>query len=170
MFKFQSWLVLPLFLILVLSCISKGPFMYEICIAEPGTESEILETIVKPTQNSDTAVLKGKVVSAFDGKPIPFSTIQLLDLETDQRKLADASNPGTFNFRVPEGQYQLTISFIGYNTLIDTLALNIDEEKSVNIKLGEAGGFSTYMIKSDKRLSKKQQEKEAIRLAKNKSK
>lgn len=67
-------------------------------------------------------ILSGIVTDASDGEPLAFATIMVGEGKTG----ASADSEGYWSLRMPAGKYDITISYIGYITQKQTVALTTD--------------------------------------------
>lgn len=81
-------------------------------------------------QAQEEAVFRVIVISDDDGNPIPGANVVLLNPENDEILHAGATdNDGFHEFRVPPRQYDLQVSFVGYNTHQETISLQEAERR-----------------------------------------
>lgn len=80
------------------------------------------------------ASIEGTIVQLKDGAPVPGANISLLG--TSFGSISDPE--GRFSIdHIPEGMYELLVSFVGYKSYTETLSLNAGEDKQLNIQLAE---------------------------------
>jgi outer membrane receptor protein involved in Fe transport len=82
-------------------------------------------------------IIMGKVVDANDDTPIEFATVAVLRLkDSSVVSIATSTGDGTFTVEnVPQGQYKLKISFVGYKNYLDTLNIGTAPIKLGTIKI-----------------------------------
>jgi len=101
--------------------------------------------------------ITGKIVDEESNEPVPFTTVALIDQKT--KKPVDgtiADEKGKFEIKsVPEGIYNVTVSFIGYET-IERPGLEITD-KGNSIDLGTIG-FKTKTTQLDEVVVETQRE------------
>ena len=79
------------------------------------------------------ATLSGLVRATGSGELLPGATVAVPALGLG----ATADERGAYSLTLPEGRYQLVVSFIGYETL--TRELNLTRNQRLNLQLAEAG-------------------------------
>ena len=84
---------------------------------------------------AQVATINGFVADQTDGQPLELVNVVLLDGE-DVVKGTVTDRDGLYLLpRIQPGRYVLRATFIGYETFADTLALEADETRTVNISL-----------------------------------
>ncbi|MDR9374133.1 MAG: carboxypeptidase-like regulatory domain-containing protein, partial [Schleiferiaceae bacterium] len=68
--------------------------------------------LMTTTAWSQTAVIKGKVTDQSSNEPLPFANVVIKSLE----KGATTNEDGTFRLEVSPGLYNLSASFVGYQS------------------------------------------------------
>lgn len=92
--------------------------------------------------------LKGKVVDAMSGQPLPGAHIRIAEHNLQQVSAQD----GTFRFsRLKPGTYQLLASFIGYQTLEQNV--NLDRDLELIVKMTEASLMQEEVVVRATRLN-----------------
>ena len=81
---------------------------------------------------SQTYELKGVIIDAITGLPLSFANIRVLESTNGTA----ASFNGEYSLKLPLGKYNLTASFIGYDS--DTLSVNLTDNLNVNFALNPA--------------------------------
>ncbi|MCQ2208249.1 MAG: TonB-dependent receptor [Paludibacteraceae bacterium] len=79
---------------------------------------------------ASAASLKGVVVSAEDGAPLPGASITIKELPNEGM---EALEDGTFKLEVPSGKYTVVCEMVGYSTLTKTV--NVKNDAKLNFKL-----------------------------------
>jgi iron complex outermembrane receptor protein len=91
--------------------------------------SIFLFLFVSTLANAQSFSLSGKVVD--EGKnPLPNATV--LIKETKEGTSTDFD--GTFSFKLEKGNYTITVSFLGYNTISEKVTLSKDEEYLIQLQ------------------------------------
>jgi iron complex outermembrane receptor protein len=91
--------------------------------------SIFLFLFVSTLANAQSFGLSGKVVD--EGKnPLPNATV--LIKETKEGTSTDFD--GTFSFKLKKGNYTVTVSFLGYNTISEKVTLSKDEEYLIQLQ------------------------------------
>ncbi len=130
-------------------------YEYTICIYEATNEnSTVLKNEKIGTADTITSVISGTIVD-YRGDPIGFALLSLINLTDSSEHLAEADSVGNFRLLVPSDKYKLTAMFVSYTDLtIDELQLGVGEHREMELQLGKSSGFNTYIIRSEKPLSK----------------
>lgn len=77
----------------------------------------------------DKFTLSGYVKDATSGESLPGATVGLLEL----KKGVNANNYGFYSISVPKGNYQVKVSYLGYETQI--ISINLDKNTQLNIEM-----------------------------------
>ncbi|MDF9798146.1 iron complex outermembrane receptor protein [Catalinimonas alkaloidigena] len=83
---------------------------------------------------NNLANIEGSIVQASDGAPVPGANITLLG--STYGSISDLEGRFVIN-NIPEGVYEMMVSFVGYKTYNETLALNAGEKEVLSIRLEE---------------------------------
>jgi outer membrane receptor protein involved in Fe transport len=77
------------------------------------------------------AIIKAKIIEKSSGEPVPYASAALLSVETDQNILGAVAdfNGEVLISNVKKGEYQLQISFMGFNTYLSE-AFEVSEIQS----------------------------------------
>lgn len=86
------------------------------------------------THAQDSGVLIGVITDQDSGEPIP--GVQIYDASTSRGEVTDID--GKYSIELPAGNYNLTISFVGYSTI----------EHSVNVESGKTQTLD-FLMKTD---------------------
>ncbi len=89
----------------------------------------ILILFSKSTQAEDKFTLSGYVKDASSGESLPGATVGLLEL----KKGVNANNYGFYSISVPKGNYQVKVSYLGYETQL--ISINLDKNTQLNIEM-----------------------------------
>ncbi len=76
--------------------------------------------------------LHGSITSAEDGSPIEYATIALVDRGEYG---CNSDSKGRFKIKVPEGEYSLVVSSVGYNQYEQKIDMTLSHQPPLNIKL-----------------------------------
>lgn len=79
-------------------------------------------------------VVKGKVTDVHNGNPLPNANVVLVET---QRGAATGQNGEFIIDRIPVGNYQLKVTYIGYESVVKSIMVKANEELVVNIDLRE---------------------------------
>jgi hypothetical protein len=88
-----------------------------------------------PAAVAQTAALRGFVADASDGQKLPGVNVVLVDAAGEQRGAATDINGFYYLPRLEPGRYALQASFLGYATYTDSLTLEADEVRQLDIEL-----------------------------------
>ncbi|HWJ92721.1 MAG TPA: carboxypeptidase-like regulatory domain-containing protein [Flavisolibacter sp.] len=87
-------------------------------------------------------LLKGLVIDAEKGKPIPYASVFLSNTSVGTQTKED----GSFQINIPAGKYDLIVSSIGYETFSRTVSpVSVEDEISIKLKL-KAEAMETVVI------------------------
>ena len=89
----------------------------------------ILTLFSKWSLAEDKFTLSGYVKDASSGESLPGATVGLLEL----KKGVNANNYGFYSISVPKGNYQVKVSYLGYETQL--ISINLDKNTQLNIEL-----------------------------------
>ena len=89
----------------------------------------ILTLFSKWSLAEDKFTLSGYVKDASSGESLPGATVGLLEL----KKGVNANNYGFYSISVPKGDYQVKVSYLGYETQL--ISINLDKNTQLNIEL-----------------------------------
>lgn len=95
------------------------------------TLASLLFTIV--LLNAQTTEIRGTVLDNESAEPLAGATVKF---EKGRGLLTDVS--GKFHFSVPEGEYDLTVSYIGYKNFKEKLVVKAGESQDLKIQLKPA--------------------------------
>lgn len=103
----------------------------------------------------NTARINGKLVDATNSKPLDFATIILLDPANKIAKTAQTDSNGNFRMdAVAFGNYQLKISYVGYNTVLKNVVLSAAQSTlslgSVKMALSKNSVLKEVTVKGKK--------------------
>lgn len=87
-------------------------------------------------KNFPTGIIKGQVVDAKTGEPVPYATIRIGQLPKyiDVLKALATDDNGKFEVRMPPASYLLNVSFVGYKNAM-TLAEIKKENETVEVSI-----------------------------------
>lgn len=110
----------------------------------------VLWLAAAPAARAQFSTVRGRVLGASDGRPIPGANVRLDD-EAGTRFGTATGADGTFAIApVPPGRYVLTASFVGYASHTDTLTLGFAEEVVREIRLApEAEVLNEVVVSSE---------------------
>lgn len=81
---------------------------------------------------SQNATIKGKVIDKSTGEPLPYADVHLMEIKRGTITKTD----GTFIIsRVPEGEYTVEVSYVGYKKFRKKVNVKDNETAEVNIEL-----------------------------------
>ncbi len=89
----------------------------------------VLTLFSKWSLAEDKFTLSGYVKDASSGESLPGATVGLLEL----KKGVNANNYGFYSISVPKGNYQVKVSYLGYETQL--ISINLDKNTQLNIEL-----------------------------------
>jgi|GEM_PF-6963749 len=162
-------LTIAIILTLGLSCsTTKGPFTYEICVRQDADTSKIVKNEMIGIADTTTAFLSGQVINLETKETLMYTNVSLKDTKTKQVYGQATDSLGQFSITVPANTYDFEVNYVGYSSINQELKLGTGEMRELKIALGEGGAFVTYEIKSDKKLNRKQLDKKAEELKKEK--
>lgn len=78
-----------------------------------------------------SATIKGKVIDAETGKPLPRASVQIPTLRLGA--VTDAN--GNFTFQAPPGDHTLEVRFVGYENFVRKVSLKAGETFNLEVKL-----------------------------------
>ena len=139
-----------------------GLYEYEYCIGIKGTKNSVKIIDQNP---SEICQIKGTVKDQLRQSVIWPANVNLKPVTGDKTQTTLTDSLGQFSFTVPNGDYILNTSFIGYSRLENE---NISVSNSIinlEINLGEADGFYTYGFTTKRKMIKWELRKKAKRLA-----
>jgi hypothetical protein len=134
----------------------KGPFYYEICIGKPADTSNIIRNVKIGIADTSLAFLSGQVIEKDTKEPILFCNVILTKTNSNEIYFVATDENGRYSIKIPSGDYNLKINYIGRLDIISGLTLRNGEMREIDASIGHGASFVTYMIESTKRLNKKQ--------------
>lgn len=90
----------------------------------------IFVSILFSTALANAAKLRGTVVAAEDGSPLPGASITIKELPNQG---VEVEEDGTYKIEVPSGKYTVVCELVGFTTL--TKSVNVKQEAKLNFKL-----------------------------------
>lgn len=103
------------------------------------------------TAKSQSASLSGFVTDASNGQPLELVNVLLRDDDGIVRGTTTNRDGLYLIARIEPGEYVLEVSFIGYETLVDTLELVSDESEVRNVELApRREGLDEVVVESDR--------------------
>lgn len=139
-----------------------GLYTYDYCIGVGGVKSVIILKNDSFSTN-EKVIISGRVLELKSQEPI-YGAIATLIAEPSSKTVTQTSDiTGDFSFEVPRGKYKLTIYFIGCSAFESNITA--DNDSYFEIGLGRAGGFASFIIKSDRKLTNRQLHRKALKLS-----
>lgn len=152
-----------------LSCsTTKGPFTYEICVRQDADKSKIVKNEMIGIADTTTAFLSGYVIDLETKETLFYASVILKDKKTEKVYGQATDSLGQFSITVPASNYDFEVNYVGYSPIKKDLKLGTGEMREMDIELGQGGAFVTYEIKSEKKLNRRQLNKKAEELKKEK--
>lgn len=141
----------------------KGPYTYEICVRQEADSSLIVKNEMIGIADTTAAFFKGQIVDKDTKELLGFANISLTNTTTNKIYGQSTDSLGQFSIALPAENFILRISYVGYQSIKQEIALSKGEIRKLNVELGHGEAFVTYEIKSDnnlnsRRLSKRVQE------------
>jgi hypothetical protein len=168
-FKMTRLLTITIILTLGLSCsTTKEPFTYEICVRQDADTSMIVKNELIGIADTTTAFLSGQVINLETKETLWYANVSLKDKKTEQVYGQATDSLGQFSITVPANDYEFEVNYVGYSSIKQDFKLGTGEMREMSIELGQGGAFVTYEIKSDKKLNRRQLDKKAKQLKKEK--
>ena len=115
-----------------------------------------------------TAFLSGQVIDLKTKETLLYANVSLKDKGTGKVYGQATDSLGQFSITIPANDYDFDVNYVGYSSIKQDLKLGTGEIREIEIELGEGGAFVTYEIKSEKKLNRKQLNKKAEELKKEK--
>ncbi|MFC5269091.1 carboxypeptidase-like regulatory domain-containing protein [Adhaeribacter terreus] len=136
-------------------------YEYEICVPYSGIESKIRNNLTKESINSDHTLIKGKIQD-FSMHPVSFAVVEIKNLNSAGKTSTFSDSTGSYQHYLPTGNYKIRFLCPGYSEMIiDSIYLKSGQIQEIDVALGEASGFRTIGITSEKPLSKRKLSKMA---------
>jgi hypothetical protein len=168
-FKMTRLLTIAIILTLGLSCsTTKGPFTYQICVKQDADTSKIVKNEIIGITDTTTVFLSGQVIDLETKETLLYANVSLKDKKTEKIFGQATDSLGQFSIYVPANDYEFEVKYVGYSPIQQDLKLGTGELREMDIELGEGGAFVTYEIKSEKKLNRRQLNKKAEELKKEK--
>ncbi|MBW8051444.1 MAG: carboxypeptidase-like regulatory domain-containing protein [Cytophagales bacterium] len=147
---------------------TKGQYTYEVCVQKPSETSEIVKNENIGIADTIVAFLSGQIIGKGTNEPLAFANVILTNQSTGKKFGMATDTNGTYTITAPADEYEFQINYVGYSTFKNELKLGTGEIREIDVALGQGGAFVTYEIKSYKKLSRRQLNKKAEELKKEK--
>ena len=148
---------------------TRKKFEYEICVYHrPNEKPTILRNEKKGVADTIVAFISGTILD-YNEKPIAYVVLNLTSIKDSSKQGTLTDSLGNFTLHLPSDKYKLTALCVGYSSLtINEFQLGTGELRELKLRLGSAGGFTTYLIESDKPLNERKLNKIERRLRRKK--
>ena len=133
---------------------SEGKYEYELCVFEKGDSARIISNKTIGVSDTIIAFVSGQV---FAKEELLFTLIiSFSNKKLNRDFIAVTNDEGKYKISIPSGLYDIRFQCVGYEDfVIKNLTFGTGQIQEIKIDFGNSGGFTTYVIVSNKRLSRK---------------
>lgn len=130
-------------------------YEYEICVYYKSKEKPaLLKNEIIGIADTTLAIVKGRVYD-YNNKPLAFSPVAFDNKANGKITGCVTDSIGNYQLFIPTGVYSLTVLYVGSASFtMDEIKFTSGQIRQLDVKLGNANGFKTYNIVSDKPLNK----------------
>lgn len=135
-------------------------YHYQICISHTSAEkSSLQKNVAIGIADTTVAIVRGYIYD-YNNNPIMAASIVFYNQKDSLVKGCYSDSLGFFNLSLLADTYEVKITTIGFSPYtLNQFQPGIGEIRKLEFQLGMLSGISTYVIESEKKLSKKELEK-----------
>ena len=135
-------------------------YRYQFSISRSSAEKSFLQKdVTKGNADTTDAIVRG-YVHDYNNNPVMAASIVFYTQKDSLKKGCYSDSLGLFNLSLSAGTYKMKITSTGFTPfIINQFQTGIGESRELEFKLGMLSGTSTYLIESEKKLSKKELKK-----------
>jgi hypothetical protein len=135
-------------------------YHYQICISHTSAEkSSLQKNVAIGIADTTVAMVSGRIYD-FNNNPIMAASIVFYSQKDSLVKGCYSDSLGFFSLPLLADTYKVNITSTGFSPfIVNQFQPSIGEIRELEFQLGMLSGISTYLIESEKKLSKKELEK-----------